>query len=101
MFITYRRVGRSALLPALGAAGVLVIVGGIAATIAVVTVAIVGGLAGSATLLRAFGIGTTKRSFIFPAVDTVEGVVVNRSSAVSEPRLQPAMRSLSHAEDPR
>jgi hypothetical protein len=81
MFVTYHRVGRSAVLPALAAAGVLVIVGGIAAMIAVATLAIVAVVAVGIKVLRAFGLGGPKRSLTFRADDTIEGVVVKRSSA--------------------
>jgi hypothetical protein len=81
MFVTYHRVGRSALLPALAAAGVLVIIGGIAAMIAVTTLAIVAIVAVGIKVLRAFGLGGPRRSLALRADDTIEGVVVNRSSA--------------------
>jgi hypothetical protein len=79
MFITYRRVGGSALLPALAAAGVLVIVGGIAATIAVAALAVVTVAAVGIRVSRAFGL----EGFRTRGVDgnnTIEGVVVNRPS---------------------
>jgi hypothetical protein len=85
MFITYHRVGRSALLPALAATGVLVIVGAIAALIAVTTLAIVGSIVLGIRLLHALGLGLTKRPVGFPADNTIEGIVVNRSPADSEP----------------
>ena len=87
MFIAYRRVGRSAVLPALAAAGVLVIVGGIAAMIAVTALAVVGVVVLGVRLLHALGLGRTKRPVAFPADNTIEGIVVSRSPADSEPSL--------------
>jgi hypothetical protein len=87
MFITYHRVGRSAVLPALAVTGVLVIVGAIAAMIAVTTLAVVGCIVLGIRLLHALGLGRTKRPVAFPADNTIEGIVVNRSPADSEPSL--------------
>jgi hypothetical protein len=50
-------------------------------------------------LLRAFGIGATKRPLNFQTDNTIEGIVVNRSSAVSESSL-PRRAALSRAEGP-
>ena len=77
MFVTYRHVGKIPVLPALAAAGALVIVGGIAVTI----LAIVGVVACGAKLLRAFGLLLPEQRLPFQRVDTVEGIVVTRSSA--------------------
>ena len=77
MFVTYHRVGRIPVLPALAAAGALIIVGGIAVTI----LAIVGVVACSARALRAFGIVVAEPRLPFEAGDTIEGVVVHRSSS--------------------
>ena len=89
MFITYYRyrIGRSAVLPALAAAGVLVIVGGIAAIIAATTLAVVGSIVLGIRLLHALGLGGTTRPLTCQADNTIEGTVVNRSSAASEPIL--------------
>jgi hypothetical protein len=102
MFITYHRIGRSAALPALAGAGVLVIVGGIAATIAVTALAFGAVVAVGARVLHAFGLGGTRRPLAFQADNTIEGVVVNRSSADSEPNLTQQRRpALSRAAGPR
>jgi hypothetical protein len=85
MFITYHRVGRIALLPALAVAGVVVVIGGIAAVIAVATLAVFGVVALSITVLRAFVFGGRKRRLAFEADKTIEGVVVTRSSSDGEP----------------
>lgn len=77
MFFTYHRVGRIPVLPALAAAGALVIVGGIAVT----TLAIVGAVACGTRLLRAFGLAPAERRLAFQDRETIEGVVVNRSQA--------------------
>jgi hypothetical protein len=79
MFFTYHRVGKIPVLPALAAAGALVIVGGIAVTIAVTTLAIVGVVAGSVRLLRTLGLAPAERRLAFQDHETIEGVVVNRS----------------------
>ena len=63
-------------LPALAAAGVLVIVGGIAVT----TLVIVAIIACGTGLLRAFGLVEAERRLGFQP-DFIEGVVVNRSTA--------------------
>src|SRR5687768_7098427 len=88
MFITYHRVGRSAVLPALAVTGVLVIVGAIAAMIAVTTLAVVGSIVLGIRLLHALGLGGRKRPVAFPADNTIEGIVVNRSPADGEPSLR-------------
>jgi hypothetical protein len=76
MFITYGRVGRSAVLPAVAAAGAIVVVGGIAVTI----LAIVGVVGFGTRLLRTFGLVGTERALASQGDDVIEGVVVNRSS---------------------
>jgi hypothetical protein len=81
MFITYHRVGRSAVLPALAATGVLIIVGAMAVMITVTTLAVVGSIVLGIRLLHAVGLGRTKRPVAFPGDDTIEGIVVNRSPA--------------------
>ena len=83
MFVTYHRVGRSAVLPALAAAGVLVIVGGIAAVIAVTTLAVGAVVVVGIRLFQALGLGRTKRPLDFQADNTIEGVVVDRDSNLS------------------
>ena len=75
MFFTYHRVGRIPVLPALAAAGALVIVGGIAVTI----LAIVGVVGFGTMLLRTFGLVRTERALASEGDDVIEGVVVNRS----------------------
>ena len=85
MFISYHRVGKSAVLPALVAAGLLVLVGGIAAIVAVTTLAIAGVVAIGITVLRAFGLGGSRRRMAFHDDKTIEGIVLNRSSSDSEP----------------
>lgn len=77
MFFTYHRAGRIPVLPALAAAGALVIVCGIAVT----TLAIVGVVACGIRLLRAVGLVPAERQLPFQGHDTIEGVVVNRSAA--------------------
>lgn len=81
MIFTYHRAGRIPLLPALAAAGAIVIVGGIAATI----LAIVGILGCGAWLLRAIGLGATERGLATQSDDIIEGIVVNRSAGMLEP----------------
>jgi hypothetical protein len=76
MFFTYHRVGRIPVLPALAAAGAIVIVGGIAVTI----LAIVGVVGFGTRLLRTFGLVGTERALASQGDDVIEGVVVNRSS---------------------
>ena len=76
MFFMYQRVGRIPVLPAIAAAGGIVIVGGIAATI----LATVGVVACATRLLRALGLVATKRATASQGDDIIEGVVVNRSS---------------------
>jgi hypothetical protein len=78
MFFTYHRVGRIPVLPALAAAGALVIVGGIAVT----TLAIVGVVAFGTRLLRASGLLGAERPRAFQPDDTIEGTVVNRQDAL-------------------
>ena len=81
MFFTYSRVGRIPVLPALAAAGALVIVGGMAVTIAVATLAVVGVVACGARLLRTFRLAPSERRPACEDRDTIEGVVVNESPA--------------------
>lgn len=88
MVFTYRRVGTIPVLPALAAAGALVMVGGIAATI----VAIVGVVGYGTRLLRALGLVGTTRALRTHSDDIIEGVVVNRSDAGRAPR-PPASRA--------
>ena len=83
MFVTYHRVGRIPVLPALAAAAALVVVGGIAVTIAVTTLAFVGVVACGARLLRTFRLAPSERRPAFEDRDTIEGVVVNESPAHS------------------
>ena len=77
MFVTYQRVGRIPVLPALAAAGAIVVVGGIAATI----LPIVGIVGCGSVLLRELGLVATKPAPASQGDDLIEGVVVNRSSA--------------------
>ena len=77
MQFTYHRVGRIPVLPALAAAGAIVIVGGIAVTI----LAIVGVVWLGTRLLRTFGLVGTKPALPSKNDDVIEGVVVSRSSA--------------------
>jgi len=76
--IIYRRVGSISFLPALAAAGALIIVAGIAAT----TIVIVGIAAGAARLLRVAGLGPLERPLPFARHDTIDGVVVRRSARI-------------------
>jgi hypothetical protein len=82
MFITYRRVGIRAVLPTVVTAGILVIVAGIAAAIAVIGVAVLGVVAVGARTLQAFGLGGSRRRRAVDGEHTIEGVVVTRSSVV-------------------
>jgi hypothetical protein len=87
MLFTYRRVGRIPVLPVLAAAGALVVLGGLAALIAVTALAVAGVVAFGIRLLRAVGL-LGVRSDRRPAVrggDIIEGVVVNRSPAGAMP----------------
>ena len=77
MQFTYHRVGRIPVLPALAAAGALVIVGGIAVTI----LAIVGVVRFGTRLLRTMGLVRTRPALFSQGDDVIEGVVVDRSSA--------------------
>ena len=77
MFLTFHRVDRIPVLPALAAAGVLAVVGGIAVT----TLAILGIVALGSKLLRAFGLVEAERRLGFQPDEPIEGIVVNRSSA--------------------
>ena len=77
MFLTYRHVGKIPVLPALAAAGALVVVGAIAVTI----LAILGVVACGTRLLRAFGLALPSRRLPLQRGATVEGIVVTRSSA--------------------
>ena len=78
MQFTYHRVGRIPVLPALAAAGALVIVGGIAVTI----LAIVGVVRFGTRLLRTFGLVGTRPAPRSHGDDVIEGVVVDRGAAV-------------------
>jgi len=89
MFVTYHRIGRSAVLPAVAAAAVLLIVGGIAAVSAAITLAIVGVVAVGIRLFHALVRGGTERPLAFNGDNTIEGFVVNRSVADGEPGLTP------------
>ena len=97
MFITYHRVGKSAVLPALAAAGALVVIGGIAAMIAVAAFAAAGAVACGIAVLRACGLGGRTRTPESDAGRTIEGTVVTRSSSDGEPSLTrwrgPALRA--------
>ena len=77
MFFTYHRVGRIPVLPALVAAGAIVIFGGIAATI----LTIAGVVGCGARLLRALGLLGTGQAPVSQGDGIIEGVVVKRSSA--------------------
>ena len=77
MFITYSRVVRFRGLPALAAAGAIVIVGSIAATV----LAIVGVVGFGTRLLRTFGLVETEPPLVSQVDDAIEGVTVNRSPA--------------------
>jgi len=78
MFVIYHRVGRIPVLPALAAAGAIVIVSGIAVTI----LAIVGVVGFGTRLLRTFGlVGTGRAPASYGGDDVIEGVVVNAHEA--------------------
>lgn len=77
MIVMYHRVGKIPVLPALAAAGALVIVGGIAVTV----LSIVGVLAWSTKALRALGFVVAEPRLPLERNDTIEGVVVDQSSA--------------------
>ena len=77
MLFTYHRAGKIPVLPALAAAGAVVIVGGIAVTI----LAIVGVIGFGTRLLRTFGLVGTERALASEGGDVIEGVVVSRPSA--------------------
>ena len=77
MFFIYHRVGRIPVLPALAAAGAIVIVSGIAVTI----LAIVGVVGFGTRLLRTFGLVGTGRAPASYGDDVIEGVVVNAHEA--------------------
>lgn len=81
MLITYHRVGRIRVLPALAAAGAMVMVGGIAVAI----LAIVGIVWCGAWLLRAVGLVPTKAGPAAQSDDIIEGTVVHRSAGMLEP----------------
>lgn len=81
MFFIHLRVGRIPVLPALAAAGSLIIVGSIVVTMAVTTLAIAGVVACGTRLLRALGLVGAEPPLAFQGDDAIEGVVVNRSSA--------------------
>jgi hypothetical protein len=76
MIVTYHRIGRIPVLPALAAAGALVVVGGIAVTV----LSIVGLIAWSTKALRAVGIVVAKPRLPLAGGDIIDGVVVHRSS---------------------
>lgn len=77
MIFTYHRVGRISVVGALAAAGAVVVVGGIAATV----LAIVGVAAVGAGLLRAFGrIVAPRREAAIDDGRIIEGVVVESST---------------------
>lgn len=74
MFVTYHRVGRISLLPALAAGAAAVIVLGVAA----ITLVVGGVAACGVRLLRAIGrIGPAERRASFEDHRTIEGVVVD------------------------
>ena len=75
MVFTYQRAGRIPVLPAIVAAGGIVIVGGVAATI----LAIVAVVACGTRLLRALGLLATQRAPASQGDDIIEGVVVNNT----------------------
>jgi hypothetical protein len=101
MFVIYHRIGTSAVLPALAATGVLVVIGGIAAMTAVTTLAIVAVAAVGIRVLRAFALDRAKRPLASQVDNTIEAVVVNRSSADSDPELtQPRGPELLRAAGP-
>jgi hypothetical protein len=82
MFFIYHRAGRIPVLPALAAAGAIVIVSGIAVTI----LAIVGVVGFGTRLLRTFGLVGTGA----PASngdDVIEGVVMNANNHTEPPTL--------------
>ena len=87
MFITYHRAGKMAVLPALAVAGVVVVLGGIAATIAVTALVVVGVTACGLSVLRAVGLGGRPRGPAVGPDEIIEGVVVSRSSVDDEPVL--------------
>jgi hypothetical protein len=105
MLITYRRVGTRAVLPALIAAGVLVVIGGLAAMIAVAILAVVGVIAFGMTVLRALGLGGRRHRSAFragagaDADKTIEGVVVTQSSPDGDRGLTLSRRPPPRAED--
>lgn len=81
MFFTYHRAGRLPVLPAIAAAGAIVIVGGIAVTI----FAMVGIVRCGAWLLRAVGLVGTERVLATQSDDIIEGIVVSRSAGLLDP----------------
>lgn len=81
MFVTYHRVGRIPVLPALAAAGAIVLVGGIA----VALFAMVGIIGCGAWLLRAAGLVATEPVLATPSGDIIEGMVVNRPAGMLDP----------------
>jgi hypothetical protein len=81
MFITYRRIGRISVLPALATVAAAVVVAGVAATALVIV-----GVAGCGVwLLRVFG--RAERRVPFQDHTTIEGVVVD-STDVSDQLLR-------------
>lgn len=76
MIVKYHRIGRISVLPAVAAAGALVIVGGIAVTV----LSIVGVIAWSTKALRALGFVVAEPRLPLEGDDTIEAVVVDRSS---------------------
>jgi hypothetical protein len=77
MFFASHRAGRIPVLPALAAAGAIVVVSGIAVTI----LAIVGVVGLGSRLLRRSGLVGTERALAPESDRVIEGVVVSRSSA--------------------
>ena len=77
MSVTYHRVDRIHVPPALAAAGAAIIVGGIALTI----LAIVATIWWTTRALRALGFIVAVPRLAVGGDDTIEGVVVHRSSA--------------------
>lgn len=82
MFITYHRVGRISLLPALAAvAAALIVVG-----VATITLVVVGAAACGVRFLRAIGrIGPAERSVPSQDHTTIEGVVVDSTDVFDQP----------------
>jgi hypothetical protein len=79
MFITYHRVGKLSVPAALAAVAAAVVLGGLAA----IAIAIIGVAVGAAWLLRAAGIGRAARRVPPQDHNTIEGVVVDSTEALS------------------